>query len=101
MSNSGRYEVRMHESDWVLKGSRSPATRKVIMVALQRVDQLLIRASDTMEATRARLDGITLDVGRPVATAAALRPAIGVEMCDCPPEFNSTSCQDPGRGYYR
>ena len=29
------------------------------------------------------------------------RPAIGVEVCDCPPKYNSTSCQDPGLGFYR
>lgn len=27
--------------------------------------------------------------------------AIGVEVCHCPPEYTSLSCQDPGRGYYR
>ena len=60
VSNSGRYEVRIHEDDWVIKGgSVAPATRETIMVALQNVQKLLIRASDTSESTRARLDGIT------------------------------------------
>ena len=22
-------------------------------------------------------------------------------MCDCPPEYSGTSCQNPGRGFYR
>lgn len=39
--------------------------------------------------------------------AAVLTPthtpqlATGVEICKCPPEYNSTSCQDPSIGYYR
>lgn len=24
-----------------------------------------------------------------------------VEVCDCPPEYNSSSCQDPSSGYFR
>jgi len=24
-----------------------------------------------------------------------------VEVCDCPPEYNSSSCQDPSLGYFR
>ena len=59
---------------------------------------LCVRSSDTSESTRARLDGITLDVARPAASASPLRPAVGVEQCDCPPQYNATSCQDPGRG---
>lgn len=27
--------------------------------------------------------------------------AHSVEVCQCPAEYNGTSCQDPGRGYYR
>lgn len=27
--------------------------------------------------------------------------ALGVESCDCPPEYAGTSCQNPNRGYYR
>ena len=59
---------------------------------------VFVRSSDTSESTRARLDGITLDVARPAASASPLRPAVGVEQCDCPPQYNATSCQDPGRG---
>jgi hypothetical protein len=31
----------------------------------------------------------------------ALRPATGIEMCDCPPKYKSESCQNPGKGFYR
>lgn len=39
--------------------------------------------------------------------AAVLAPthspplATGVEICQCPPEYNGTSCQDPSIGFYR
>lgn len=39
--------------------------------------------------------------------AAVLTPthspslATGVEICQCPPEYNGTSCQDPSVGFYR
>ena len=39
--------------------------------------------------------------------AAVLTPthspplATGVEICQCPAEYNNTSCQDPSIGYYR
>lgn len=39
--------------------------------------------------------------------AAVLTPthtssfATAVEICECPPEYNSTSCQDPSIGHYR
>lgn len=39
--------------------------------------------------------------------AAVLTPthspplAIGVEICQCPSEYNGTSCQDPSIGFYR
>ena len=82
------------------KGTKTKVTRAVLMIALQGVHQILIRSSDTSEATRASLEGITLDVARPISSTS-LRPAIGIEICDCPAEYNSTSCQDPGIGFYR
>ena len=96
----GRYEVRIHEDDWVVKESRMPVTREMLMIALQGVQQILIRFSDSTEATQATLEAVTLDVGK-IIDAVSLRPAIGVEVCDCPPEYDSTSCQDPGLGFYR
>lgn len=30
-----------------------------------------------------------------------LTPSQIVELCECPPEYSSSSCQDPNLGYYR
>ena len=43
---------------------------------------------------------MNLDVAVP-ALDPSLKQAVGVELCECPPEYNGTSCQDPARGYYR
>ena len=29
------------------------------------------------------------------------RPARGIEKCECPSQYKSSSCQNPGNGYYR
>eukprot|EP00094_Tigriopus_californicus_P001836 TCALIF_01772-PA protein Name:"Similar to Lama1 Laminin subunit alpha-1 (Mus musculus)" AED:0.11 eAED:0.12 QI:0/0.86/0.58/1/0.95/0.95/24/1780/2877 len=100
MSSSGSYEVRMHEDEWVVKETQRPATREMIMVALQDVQKILIRSSDAMESTKTQLKYATLDVAKNIQSES-LRPAVGVEMCQCPPEYQSSSCQDPGRGFYR
>ena len=100
-ASDGRYEVRLHEEEWVEKGARHlPATREVLMVALQGLERVLVRAGDRMESTQAKLKGVALDVGMETESGLS-RPAVGVETCDCPPEYSGSSCQNPGRGHYR
>jgi len=36
-----------------------------------------------------------------VTSDGTLAPAGGVERCECPPQYNSSSCQDPSVGFYR
>ena len=85
------------------------------------MQHLFIRATEAADTTIAMLHGISLDVARPSAPGAP-RQALGVEQCTCPPQYGKyflgvktylrtvnnenmfaggTSCQDPGRGYYR
>jgi len=47
-----------------------------------------------------RLRDVTLDTG---ILAAGKPPPLarGVELCDCPPQYNASSCQDPSIGFYR
>ena len=101
LSSSGRYEVHLEESQWVEHGSRLPVTRSLLMVALQRLEKVMIRATDFTGATIANLHGVTLDVAIPRKSGDSRPAAIGIEQCQCPLQYNGTSCQDPGRGFYR
>ncbi|XP_050482872.1 laminin subunit alpha-1 isoform X2 [Bombus huntii] len=100
-SDSNHYEVRFHESLWQLQNRPDyKVTREVLMVALQNLQYILVKASDNAEFTRTTLHEASID-------AAVLTPmhipqlATGVEICKCPPKYNSTSCQDPSIGHYR
>ncbi|XP_076668102.1 wing blister isoform X2 [Andrena cerasifolii] len=99
--NNNHYEIRFHESLWQLQNRPDyKVTREVLMVALQNLQHILVKASDNAEFTKTVLVEASMD-------AAVLTPthtpffATGVEICECPPEYNSTSCQDPSIGYYR
>lgn len=52
-SATGRYEVRFHESLWREKAHPDrKVTRETMMVALQNVQHILIRASDAVDFTK-------------------------------------------------
>ena len=65
--------LRLHESEWVSKESRLPVSRAMMMIGLQGVQQILVRASDTAGATKATIEGITLDVARVFPEGTSLR----------------------------
>ncbi|XP_017882648.2 laminin subunit alpha-1 [Ceratina calcarata] len=99
--NNNHYEVRFHETLWHLQNRPDyKVTREVLMVALQNLQYILIKASDNAEFTKTILADASIDVA--VLTPTHI-PAIAtsVEICQCPPQYNSTSCQDPSIGYYR
>ena len=76
----------------------------MMMVALQHVQHVLIRATDSMDCSKARLSQVSLDVATPAATtvnSASLAPARGIEVCQCPGSYAATSCQDPNIGFWR
>ena len=96
LSGSGRYEVHMHEANWVnINNPKVPVTRMMMMIGLQGVQQLFIRATEAADTTVAMVHGISLDIARP-SSVGAPRQALGVEMCQCPREYEGSSCQDPG-----
>ncbi|XP_076178093.1 laminin subunit alpha-1-like [Ptiloglossa arizonensis] len=99
--NKNRYEIRFHESLWQLQNRPDyKVTREVLMVALQNVQYILVKASDNAEFTKTSLVEASIDTAvlTPTHTPSF---ATGIEICKCPPEYNSTSCQDPSIGYYR
>ncbi|KAK6631889.1 hypothetical protein RUM44_006919 [Polyplax serrata] len=95
----GKYEVRLHESLWQDKYQPDrKVSRETFMVALQNIQHILIRASESADFNKAVLRDVSLDTA---AASTGLELAGGVELCECPPEYNSTSCQDPSIGFFR
>lgn len=100
LSPTGLYRVRFHESEWTLADNPEyPVTRDVLMVALQKVQHILIRASDLTEANFVRLSDLSVEVAQLGGFSSKL--ATGVEQCQCPPQYTESSCQDPNIGYCR
>lgn len=46
------------------------------------------------------LRDVSLDTGMP-SRSNYQNPASGLELCDCPRSYNSSSCQDPSLGFFR
>ena len=86
--------------------------------------------TDALGATRSTLEGVTLDVAKPIHTESfpisktvsnnrthnrgdlsenfsegwtmlRRKPARGIEKCECPSKYKSSSCQNPGLGFFR
>ncbi|KAK0081679.1 hypothetical protein PV325_011758 [Microctonus aethiopoides] len=95
------FKIRLHESLWQIQNRPDyKVSREVLMVALQNVQYILLKASDYSEFKEATLLEASLDAA--VLTPTHSPPlATGVEICECPSEYNNTSCQDPSIGYYR
>lgn len=106
VSEDGKYKVRLHESSWRNRVSSQIAlTRKQMMVALQNVQTVYIRATyndhyrgDTVSISELSLDVATADAASPGVESPT---AIGVEHCEtCHDGYESLSCQNPLRGRY-
>jgi len=99
------HQVRLHESQWIQRDNpRYEVTRKHIMIALQKVQYILIRATTGPDAQSARISDFTMDLAADVHSKGIYGSeslAIGVEQCYCPPQYTGSSCQDPNIGYYR
>ncbi|XP_050712288.1 laminin subunit alpha-1-like isoform X2 [Eriocheir sinensis] len=96
----GQYEVKLHEDYWRLKGEPNRLSREMMMIALQNIQHILIRATHASDATSATLQDVTMDIaaeGSPMSS----RVAVAVEQCICPSSYSGTSCQNPNVGHYR
>lgn len=91
-------EIKLHESQWTERNR--PITREQLMVVLQSVQKILVKATETVQFTNVSLSNVSLDVGRYFKGRPPPR-ALSVEKCECPKEYEGTSCQDPNVGYFR
>ncbi|KAF2361238.1 Laminin G domain [Trinorchestia longiramus] len=100
IEQDGTYRVRLHEDHWRLKGTTNPVTREQMMIALQNIQHILIRATHSEDVVAATLSDVTLDVATE-GTLVSSRTALGVEQCFCPSSYIGTSCQNPNQGFFR
>ncbi|XP_015124906.1 laminin subunit alpha-1, partial [Diachasma alloeum] len=99
--DDNNFKIRFHESLWQIQNRPDyRVSREVLMVALQDIQHIYLKASDLSEFHEAQLLEASLDAAvlTPTHTPAL---ATGIEICECPTEYNNTSCQDPSIGYYR
>lgn len=97
-SSTESYAVRFHESLWRI--GRTDVDRKTMMVALQHIDGIFIRAF-TKHASQN--EAVLLEVSMDTAILIDGQPppiASGVEMCSCPEEYGASSCQEASIGYW-
>ncbi|OZC06693.1 hypothetical protein X798_06324 [Onchocerca flexuosa] len=101
----GRYRIRLHESQWRSRLSPDvPVTRKQLMIALQNLQGIYVRATYNYPTTgdTASINDIGIDVAVwENTTDTSNSVAIGVEQCECPQGYAGNSCQDPAEGYCR
>ncbi|KAL3869140.1 hypothetical protein ACJMK2_041857 [Sinanodonta woodiana] len=93
------FTVKLHESLWTRRQGE-PISRNVLVVLLQNVTEILIRATWSMPAETASLTQVRLQSARP-SNMSVGPPALGVEVCECSAQYSGLSCQDPAEGYYR
>ncbi|XP_028966336.1 laminin subunit alpha-1 [Galendromus occidentalis] len=103
---NGHYSVRLHEDEWMdLDNPRVNVTRPMLMVALQKIDHWMIRATEGSDVKFASLEDVVLEYAVPeeqgIISGVLPRIAYGVELGFCPREYTASSCQDPAPGYYR
>ncbi|GFS17149.1 laminin subunit alpha-1, partial [Elysia marginata] len=94
--------VIFHERFWHFDGQTEPVERRFLMIALQNVTAILVRASQDGNATYALIEEVSIQRAVPERPGVnSTQRAHGVEICDCPKRYSGESCQNPGQGYYR
>ncbi|XP_060085671.1 laminin subunit alpha-2-like [Ylistrum balloti] len=102
MPDSTRSSVlQLHESAWQIQGFDKVATRKMMMIVLQNVTAILVRASYDKNTVYSEITDIGLEIAVPPVPGRNPEPALGVEVCECPDKYDGLSCQLPAPGFYK
>ncbi|XP_065291473.1 basement membrane-specific heparan sulfate proteoglycan core protein isoform X27 [Dermacentor albipictus] len=98
-------EVQFVEGEWHKDarhsaiGSPDTATREDIMLVLQNVEGIFIRASFDSELAESSVHGLEMDSAS--YSSPKNPPASFVEQCSCPTGYTGNSCENCGPGYIR
>uniref|UniRef100_A0A0P4VVW3 Laminin subunit alpha n=1 Tax=Scylla olivacea TaxID=85551 RepID=A0A0P4VVW3_SCYOL len=93
-------EIRLTEHNFrTLSGV--PLERDQFMMLLYRLEAVYIRANYWSSSFEARLFNVSLDVPAKQGERHSLRQALSIELCQCPINYEGSSCEDCAPGYYR
>nr|XP_031828013.1 laminin subunit alpha isoform X2 [Nomia melanderi] len=84
-----------------LTQNRLSATREQLMIVLENLQGLHIRATYWSPSIMATLSDVTLDVTTEFYSSQYNIPASSVEECQCPQNYQGLSCEECAPGYYR
>lgn len=87
-------EVRFFEGDWVIKSPGSPeiiATREEIMMVLEDIERILIKAQYYEGIFNTTITNIEMDSA---SSDSGLNVAVYVEQCTCPFGYTGSSCEE-------
>ncbi|KAG0419196.1 hypothetical protein HPB47_004290, partial [Ixodes persulcatus] len=97
-SETGFYSVPLHEDEWYqVDNPHIPVTRAILMVALQNLQKILIRATDGPDVKFASLEDVSLETAEPLSPhEVSPYLAYGIEQGRCPFQYTASSCQNCG-----
>ncbi|XP_068533568.1 laminin subunit alpha-2 isoform X1 [Anas acuta] len=85
-------EIVLKPESFLVHGTDAPVSRREFMTILANIKRILIRATYSYEMNAIyRLDGVSIEAAD--HSSAGRKMASAVELCDCPPGYDGTSCE--------